>query len=176
MWFLFFWIWLLFFFFFYGGAGDGEGGLLQVGGERILYFSIVLCKEVELFHGASLSCVLLFLMNLLCFLMQYFEDFVAGHFLNHAHDILVACKAYIEGAQVGCLVKGGVQDVDEGDTSCSQHFRNSLAGFIKTVVEAFTQVGVKDCEKYLSLAQKTSQPLSAPPFYPDYGYPDYTYY
>ncbi|TKY49103.1 ubiquitin-conjugating enzyme E2 26 [Spatholobus suberectus] len=57
-----------------------------------------------------------------------FEDFVVGHFCSRASDILVACKAYMEGAQVGCLVKGGVQDVDEGDRSCSKRFQESLSG------------------------------------------------
>lgn len=109
---------------------------------------------------------------------KYFEDFVAGHFLKRAHDILVACKAYSDGAQVGCLVKGGVQDVDEGDKSCSQHFKDGLAGYMKTVVDAFTQVGAKDCDKFLNLIQKTSQqPLPSPPIYfPEYIYPDYNYY
>ncbi|KAA8526833.1 hypothetical protein F0562_008938 [Nyssa sinensis] len=58
---------------------------------------------------------------------KHFEDFVVGHFFKRAHDILVACKAYMDGAQVGCLA-GGVQDVDAGDKSCSQHFKQTLAG------------------------------------------------
>ncbi|KAL3503216.1 hypothetical protein ACH5RR_037665 [Cinchona calisaya] len=94
---------------------------------------------------------------------KYFEDLVAGHFYKRAHDILVACKAYIDGAQVGCLVKGGVQDVDEGDKSCSQHFKNTLAGFIKTLVDTFAEIGVKDCDEFLSLAQKTNRMVSAAP-------------
>lgn len=111
------------------------------------------------------------------FLLQYFEDFVAGHFLKCANDILVACKAYSDGAQVGCLVKGGVQDVDEGDKSCSRSFKDGLASYMKTVVDAFTQVGVKDCENFLPLIQKTSQQLtSCPPVYSEYAYPDYNYH
>lgn len=55
----------------------------------------------------------------------------------------------MEGAQVGCLVKGGVQDVDEGDRSCSEHFKQSIAGFLKKLVGQFAQVGAKDCEKFL---------------------------
>lgn len=72
-----------------------------------------------------------------------------GHFFKRARDILVACKAYMDGAQVGCLVRGGVQDVDEGDKSCSQNFKDNLGRYIKTLVTAFTQVGVKDCEKFI---------------------------
>ncbi|KAK6132704.1 hypothetical protein DH2020_033509 [Rehmannia glutinosa] len=85
---------------------------------------------------------------------KYFEDFVVGHFCKHARDILVSCKAYLDGAQVGCLVKGGVQDVDEGDKSCSQQFKASLAGFITTLVNTFSEIGAKDCEEFLSLAEK----------------------
>ncbi|XP_059662640.1 probable ubiquitin-conjugating enzyme E2 26 isoform X2 [Cornus florida] len=85
---------------------------------------------------------------------KYFEDFVVGHFFKRAHDILVACKAYMDGAQVGCLTNGGVQDVDAGDRSCSQYFKQNLSGFIKTLVQAFTQIGVKDCEKFVPPAEK----------------------
>ncbi|GAU33720.1 hypothetical protein TSUD_52530 [Trifolium subterraneum] len=35
-----------------------------------------------------------------------FEEFVVGHFYSRAHDILASCKAYMEGVQVGCFVKG----------------------------------------------------------------------
>lgn len=82
---------------------------------------------------------------------QNFEDFVKGHFCSRASDILVACKAYMEGAQVGCLVKGGVQDVDEGDRSCSQNFKQSLAGYMNMLVKEFAQTGAKDIEKFLTL-------------------------
>lgn len=73
-----------------------------------------------------------------------------GHFFKHAQDILVACKAYMAGAQVGSLVKGGVQDVDEGDKSCSKGFKNSLAKLNNLLVKAFTNIGVTDCEKFLN--------------------------
>ncbi|PIN22740.1 Ubiquitin-protein ligase [Handroanthus impetiginosus] len=94
---------------------------------------------------------------------KYFEDFVIGHFCKYARDILVSCKAYLEGAQVGCLVKGGVQDVDEGDKSCSQHFKNNLAGFITVLVNTFTEIGAKDCQEFLSLAPKENAKPSGGP-------------
>jgi ubiquitin-conjugating enzyme E2 O len=82
--------------------------------------------------------------------LQHFEDFVLGHFSNRAHDILVACKAYMDGAQVGSLVKGGVQDVDVGDKSCSKRFKDSLAGYVDMLVKDFTKIGAENCEKFLS--------------------------
>ncbi|KAL5572963.1 hypothetical protein UlMin_022560, partial [Ulmus minor] len=89
---------------------------------------------------------------------KHFEDFVLGHFINRAHDILVACKAYMDGAQVGCLVKGGVQDLDAGDKSCSKNFRDSLAKFVPTLVKEFTRIGVEDCENfYLQLFNSNKQ-------------------
>lgn len=84
-----------------------------------------------------------------------------GYFCKHAREILVSCKAYLEGVQVGCLVKGGVQDVDEGDKSCSKSFKNNLAGYITTLVNAFTQIGAKDCQEFLSLAQKGNGRVSS---------------
>ncbi|KAJ6376375.1 hypothetical protein OIU76_025501 [Salix suchowensis] len=79
---------------------------------------------------------------------KHFEDFVLGHFINHANDILVACKAYMDGAQVGCLVKGGVQDVDEGDKSCSKSFKDSLPAYVDMLVKQFSQIGVQDTENF----------------------------
>ena len=73
-----------------------------------------------------------------------------GHFCNRAHDILVACKAYMDGAQVGSLVKGGVQDVDLSDKSCSKRFKDSLARYVDILVKVFTQIGAEDCEKFQS--------------------------
>lgn len=81
---------------------------------------------------------------------EHFEDLVVGHFCNRAHDILVACKAYMDGAQVGSLVKGGVQDVDLSDKSCSKRFKDSLAGYVDMLVKVFTQIGAEDCEKFQS--------------------------
>lgn len=70
-----------------------------------------------------------------------------GHFYNRSRDILVACRAYMDGAQVGCLVKGGVQDVDEGDKSCSKTFQNSLPSVVQMLIKEFSQIGApKDCE------------------------------
>lgn len=86
--------------------------------------------------------------------MQHFEDFVLGHFFQRAQDILVACQTYMDGAQVGSLVWGGVQDVDEGDKSCSPTFKASLAAFIKTVIDTLKEIGVGDCDKFLHLAQR----------------------
>ncbi|CAN4075536.1 unnamed protein product [Withania somnifera] len=88
---------------------------------------------------------------------QHFEDFVVGHFFQSCQDILVACKAYMEGAPVGSLVRGCVlQDGSESDKSCSEYFKAMLAGFIKTLVDTFTKIGAKDCDKFLPLAEKAS--------------------
>lgn len=81
--------------------------------------------------------------------LQHFEDFVAGHFRKSGQAILVACRAYIDGAQVGCLVGGGVQDVDEGDKSCSAQFRTSLKSLFDELLMEFTVKGA-DCDEFLS--------------------------
>ena len=86
-----------------------------------------------------------------------------GHFCRQAHDILAACKAYINGAQVGCLVKHGVQAVAKGDQSVSKHLKESLAGYVNKLVREFTQVGAKDCDKFLCQATTKNKPLTAMP-------------
>lgn len=74
-------------------------------------------------------------------MLQNFKDFVVGHFISRVHEIMVAGNAYIEGAQVGCLVKGGVQDLDDGDKSSSRQFNNSLARHINVAAPNFTGIG-----------------------------------
>ncbi|XP_023535063.1 uncharacterized protein LOC111796600 [Cucurbita pepo subsp. pepo] len=84
---------------------------------------------------------------------KHFEDFVRGHFFKRAHDILVACKAYIGGAQVGSLVKDRVKDLKPSNKSCSDHFKQCVNHVLSRLVETFKRIGVSDCEKFL-------QPLS----------------
>ncbi|ONK79270.1 uncharacterized protein A4U43_C01F4670 [Asparagus officinalis] len=78
----------------------------------------------------------------------HFEDFVAGHFRKRGRPILVACRAYLDGAQVGCLAGGGVQDVDEGDKSCSPDFRKSLNLLFNDLLKEFKAKGA-DCDGFL---------------------------
>ncbi|CAI9107246.1 OLC1v1006563C1 [Oldenlandia corymbosa var. corymbosa] len=94
---------------------------------------------------------------------KHFEELVAGHFSRRARDILVACKSYIDGAQVGCLVKGSVQDPKQSNKRCSEYFRKHLAEYITILVEAFREMGVNDCDEFLSLTQNaTAAKISAP--------------
>ncbi|KAK1582881.1 hypothetical protein Q3G72_019223 [Acer saccharum] len=88
---------------------------------------------------------------------KYFKEFVVGHFYKCARDIVTACKAYMDGARVGCLVKGGVQDVDEGDKSSSEGFKNSLCGYVDMLVKEFKQIGVKNYENILALPKRGSR-------------------
>ena len=83
------------------------------------------------------------------FLLQHFEDFVAGHFRKRGQAILVACRAYLDGAQVGCLVGGGVQDVDEGDKSCTAQFKSSLKTLFDELLMELTVKGA-DCDEFLA--------------------------
>nr|GFB16765.1 ubiquitin-conjugating enzyme family protein [Tanacetum cinerariifolium] len=53
------------------------------------------------------------------------------HFRYHVRDILMACKVYTEGVQVGSLMRGGVQNVDEGQQSCSYKFKTDVVSYIK---------------------------------------------
>ena len=80
--------------------------------------------------------------------LQHFEDFVAGHFRKRGQAILVACRAYLDGAQVGCLVGGGVQDVDEGDKSCTAQFKSSLKSVFHDLLMELTVKGA-DCDSFL---------------------------
>ncbi|KAJ0986101.1 hypothetical protein J5N97_004457 [Dioscorea zingiberensis] len=73
--------------------------------------------------------------------LDHFKDFVVQHFTNRGPAILVACNAYMQGAQVGCLVGDGVQDVDVGDKSCSEQFKSSLKGLFDQLLKEFRAIG-----------------------------------
>ncbi|KAK9284363.1 hypothetical protein L1049_023534 [Liquidambar formosana] len=77
---------------------------------------------------------------------RHFEDLVAGHFRNRAHDILVACKAYTEGVPVGSVV--GVQGHNEVERNGSSDFRAAVTRMINMLVTNFTKNGSKDCEQF----------------------------
>ncbi|XP_047072621.1 probable ubiquitin-conjugating enzyme E2 26 [Lolium rigidum] len=79
---------------------------------------------------------------------KHFEDFIAGHFRKYGRTVLVACKAYLDGAQVGCLAGNGVQDVDEGDKSCSLRFKTSLKRLFDELLKELA-VKAADCDKFL---------------------------
>jgi hypothetical protein len=80
--------------------------------------------------------------------LQHFEDFIAGHFRKYGRTVLVACKAYLDGAQVGCLAGNGVQDVDEGDKSCSLRFKTSLKRLFDELLKELAVKGA-DRDKFL---------------------------
>lgn len=86
-----------------------------------------------------------------------------GHFYVHANDIIVACKAYLGDAQVGCPVNGSIQDGDEGNNSCSKEFKDSVAGCVNLLVKELTILGVKDLEKFLiDIKSVKNQPANPP--------------
>ena len=66
-----------------------------------------------------------------------------GHFYSRAYDILGSCKAYMEGFQVGCFLKGGVQNVNEGKGNCSTKFKTALAEYVNILLIEFERIGVR---------------------------------
>ncbi|GAB2284523.1 Belongs to the ubiquitin-conjugating enzyme [Dionaea muscipula] len=93
---------------------------------------------------------------------KHFENLVYGHFFKRAHTILAACKAYMDGAQVGSL-----GTIVEGDTppkaknknikrQSSQALRMSLPRYVNPLLEAFAMIGVEGCDKYLQLDTGTT--------------------
>ncbi|CAN4104962.1 unnamed protein product [Withania somnifera] len=79
---------------------------------------------------------------------KHFEYLVRGHFCCHAVDILSACKAYIEGAPVGSVVKGVVQDASATADRSSSTLRESVSRMMNGLISLFTKIGAKDCERF----------------------------
>lgn len=78
--------------------------------------------------------------------LQHFEDLVAGHFLQQAHQILLSCKAYIDGALVGSNVndRAGSQVPD----ASTRNFKISVIRMMNMLITSFTKNGSTDCEQY----------------------------
>ncbi|GAB2277950.1 Belongs to the ubiquitin-conjugating enzyme [Dionaea muscipula] len=85
---------------------------------------------------------------------KHFEDLVYGHFCKHARKILEACNAYKNGAEVGTTVGGGTVKAEGTSSYCSQTLQMILPSFVKPLIEAFTKLGVKDCDGYFPLDTK----------------------
>ncbi|XP_059284068.1 putative ubiquitin-conjugating enzyme E2 38 [Lycium ferocissimum] len=79
---------------------------------------------------------------------KHFEDLVIGHFRCHAADILSACKAYINGAPVGSVVKGMVQGASATEERSSTIFRESVSRMLNGLISLFTKNGAKDCDRF----------------------------
>ncbi|KAF8099662.1 hypothetical protein N665_0239s0006 [Sinapis alba] len=78
---------------------------------------------------------------------KHFEEFVRSHYFMRAHGIVKACKAYKNGAPLGSMVKSGVQDVSETSKRGSDKFSAEVACFMKTVVDEFVKLGVKELQE-----------------------------
>ncbi|KAI3743961.1 hypothetical protein L1987_57033 [Smallanthus sonchifolius] len=70
-----------------------------------------------------------------------FEDFMVGHFHNRAVDIVKAYEAYAQGVQVGCLVKGALDEGNKGIFSIT--FKDDLDSCIKPLVTALNTIRAK---------------------------------
>ncbi|KAJ9550220.1 hypothetical protein OSB04_014265 [Centaurea solstitialis] len=73
---------------------------------------------------------------------RHFEDLVVGHFRSRAHTILSACRAYMEGVEVGSKVDGGEKK------GGSKSFKASVAKMVNGLVSNFSRYGATDCEQF----------------------------
>ncbi|KAL2937774.1 putative ubiquitin-conjugating enzyme E2 38 [Bienertia sinuspersici] len=80
----------------------------------------------------------------------HFEDLVAGHFRIRAHDIMSACKAYVDGAEVGCNVKQWLEKGDTAPKPGSTNFKNEISKIMKPLNKYFINNGSKDTEVFQS--------------------------
>lgn len=92
---------------------------------------------------------------------KHFESLVLGHFRVHAQDVLSACKAYMEGAPVGTVVKGKVQDDALLNGATSPAFKTAVGGMLNGLISNFVRKGAVDCEKFrISNQQPAVEPCN----------------
>ncbi|KAG2410157.1 ubiquitin-conjugating enzyme [Vigna angularis] len=91
----------------------------------------------------------------ICFPPEYpnepphFEELVEEHFRNRSQNILLACKACLEGASIGCVFGTGKSE-DENLKGTSAGFKIMLAKLFPKLVEAFCDKGI-DCSQFVNL-------------------------
>ncbi|KVH96668.1 Ubiquitin-conjugating enzyme, E2, partial [Cynara cardunculus var. scolymus] len=74
----------------------------------------------------------------------HFEDLVGGHFRSRAHCILLACKAYMEGAPVGSITDEKIPNEKSG----SKSFKAAVAKLMNGLISNFSRYGVTNCDQY----------------------------
>ncbi|XP_076922698.1 putative ubiquitin-conjugating enzyme E2 38 isoform X1 [Bidens hawaiensis] len=75
---------------------------------------------------------------------KYFEELVVGHFCSRAHVILSACRAYMDGVEVGSTIDGS----HLVDKSGSKPFKAAVGRMINGLVANFSRSGATDCDQY----------------------------
>ena len=78
-------------------------------------------------------------------ILQHFEALVDEHFGRRSQHILTACKAYMNGAPVGCVVGCDKTDHDHQKGS-STGFKIMLSKLLPKLFEAFSEKGI-DCSQ-----------------------------
>uniref|UniRef100_A0A2N9I682 UBC core domain-containing protein n=1 Tax=Fagus sylvatica TaxID=28930 RepID=A0A2N9I682_FAGSY len=78
---------------------------------------------------------------------KHFEALVEEHFRQRSQYILMACKAYMEGATVGCAFGCGKTE-GENSKGSSTGFKIMLAKLLPKLVEAFSNQGM-DCSQFI---------------------------
>ncbi|CAO2813146.1 unnamed protein product [Amaranthus hypochondriacus] len=87
---------------------------------------------------------------------EHFEDLVVGHFRAREFDIMMACLAYSEGAEVGCNVKEWFEEGVNAPKSGSEMFRGMLRNLMKSTIQCLADNGSSD-----NGVQEVSQPSTS---------------
>lgn len=77
---------------------------------------------------------------------KHFKELVEEHFSQRSKSILLACKAYMEGAAVGTA--SGCKENGENSQGCSMGFKIMLAKLFPKLVEAFSSKGIH-CSQFI---------------------------
>ncbi|KAJ1417650.1 Ubiquitin-conjugating enzyme E2 [Sesbania bispinosa] len=81
---------------------------------------------------------------------KHFEALVEEHFRKRSQHILLACKAYLEGASIGCG-----KSEHENRKGTSTGFKIMLSKLFPKLVEAFSNKGI-DCSQFVEMKKKLS--------------------
>ncbi|ONK80067.1 uncharacterized protein A4U43_C01F13460 [Asparagus officinalis] len=86
----------------------------------------------------------------------HFKEFVADHFQRHGLSILMECRAYSHGIQVGCAVDESDQAVSKKMKGSSEDFKVNVKKLIDELLKEFTAKGV-DCRQFQMLKAEVGE-------------------
>ncbi|WOK91480.1 ubiquitin-conjugating enzyme E2 38 [Canna indica] len=97
-------------------------------------------------HAFLLSC------KSMCYTLRrppmHFEDFVVWHFRKHGHGILHACRAYMNGAQIGSEINRAHNASVQGGNRCPSSFKESLEKSYEKLMIQF-RVDCVECAEFV---------------------------
>lgn len=90
---------------------------------------------------------------------KHFEGFVSDYFITRSRSILLACKAYMDGAKVGSISVVDGKAVMGNEKKCSRSLQDNVRMILNSLIDEFSKLGVKNVDEFRIPETKNEQSL-----------------